>query len=343
MLAAAGVASRRACEDLIEQGSVRVNGKVVSEQGTRIDPERDTVEVRRSSAETTTVAAATPGAATSFSRPGGKGTPSGPGVAAAASSSGVAAWQRVDVRQFQDTAQLHYFAVNKPKGYICSNADVAGKGKLAVELLRPWLDSWGRNNKDPKRLPPRFFTVGRLDVASSGLILITNDGQWAQKVIHPSAGVTKEYIVGLAKPPSREALEGLARGAEVEGVFVSPLEVEVLEEATRVRIVVEEGKKHEVRVLVATAGLELLSLKRVRIGGFRLPKDLGFGGYRELGPSEVRAVTDLRVQELQSVSPGTRERLRQAATVAQRERLPMHLRGLPQDVINKIRRAGGQE
>ena len=98
-----------------------------------------------------------------------------------------------------------------------------------------------------KALPPRLFTVGRLDVASHGLILVTNDGHWAQKVIHPSAGVTKEYIVLADKAVKRGHLDTMMAGVEIDGVRVAPVEVSVLEDSCKMRVIISDGKKHEVR------------------------------------------------------------------------------------------------
>ncbi|GAX75936.1 hypothetical protein CEUSTIGMA_g3379.t1 [Chlamydomonas eustigma] len=199
VMASAGVASRRACEDLIEKGEVKVNGNIVNQQGTLVNPEKDVIYVN------------------------GK---------------------KLVV---SNQPKLYYIMVNKPKGYICSNVEtIEGRGKRVVDIMAPWLAEWERRNKGPqKSLPPRLFTVGRLDVASHGLILLTNDGHWAQRVIHPSSNLTKEYIVMVDKVPKRHQLETLLAGAEVDGVHVSPVEVSVLEESTKLRITVAEGKKHE--------------------------------------------------------------------------------------------------
>ncbi|KAG2427628.1 hypothetical protein HXX76_012279 [Chlamydomonas incerta] len=356
VLAACGVASRRACEVLIGEGRVRVNGRLVQEQGTTVDPARDKVEVFRSPEAAVTqttdgaaaaagpaaaAAAAAKGAAAAAAKPGGKAAG---GAVTSASAAGLAGhWAVVPVRQFQDSESLFYFAVNKPKGYICTNSDPDGRAKLAVDLLEPWLNTWKRNNKDKKRLPPRLFTVGRLDVASTGLLFITNDGVWANSVMHPSAGVTKEYVVGVEADASRQQLETLAAGTEVAGTFVSPLEVEVLGDPRRLRIVVAEGKKHEVRELVKAAGLNLLSLRRVRIGGFRLPRDLGLGGFKALTPADLAVVTDARAQEAASVSGATRQASQQAAQSAatRRASVPRALRDMPEEVLEKFRRARG--
>ncbi|PNW86738.1 hypothetical protein CHLRE_02g095121v5 [Chlamydomonas reinhardtii] len=366
VLAACGVASRRACEGLIADGRVRVNGNLVKEQGTTVDPARDKVEVFRS--PDAAVAPATDGAAAAAAKTagakaaatataaaaakaagkpaGGKAAAAAGGAVTAASASGVAGhWAVVPVRQFQDSESLYYFAVNKPKGYICTNSDPDGRAKLAVDLLAPWLSTWGRNNKDKKRLPPRLFTVGRLDVASTGLLFITNDGVWANSVMHPSSGVTKEYVVGVEEDASRQQLETLAAGTEVAGTFVSPLEVEVLGDPRRLRIVVAEGKKHEVRELVKAAGMNLLSLRRVRIGGFRLPRDLGLGGFKALTPADLKLITDARAQELASVSGATRAAAQQAAQTAatRRASVPRALRDMPEEVLEKFRKARGDK
>ncbi|GLC68305.1 hypothetical protein PLESTF_000675000 [Pleodorina starrii] len=353
VLAACGVASRRACEELIAEGRVRVNGKVVSEQGTTIDPSADRVEVlqQRPPADGGPAAAA---AATATTKAPSASKSAGTKESAATDkrgkqqqqqkqAGGKPGWKVVPVSFFQEADSLYYFAVNKPKGYICSSSDVSGRGKLAVDLLGPWMEQWRRANKDQKRLAPRLFTVGRLDVASSGLLLITNDGQWSNRVIHPSSGLTKEYVVGLEGDASRPQLQALAAGTEVTGTFVSPVEVEVLGDPRRLRIVVQEGKKHEVRELVKAAGLELVSLKRVRIGGFRLPRDLGLGGYRELKPAELRSVTDLAAQEAASASGETRQAVqRQAAAqraAAAAASVPRALRGMDEEVLERLRRA----
>ena len=82
--------------------------------------------------------------------------------------------------------------------------------RLALSLLDPWLESEARRHQGQR--PPRFFTVGRLDVQSTGLILATNDGAWAQQVSHPSSGLTKEYIVTTSKTPSDDQIERIAKG-----------------------------------------------------------------------------------------------------------------------------------
>lgn len=191
----------------------------------------------------------------------------------------------------------YYFALNKPKGYICSNQGdgLGGSGdRLVIDLFEDWLNGWKERNPGARL---RLFTVGRLDVASVGLIFVTNDGDWAQAVQHPSSGLTKEYSVTLNQRPSTKELDLLARGCEIEGSHIAPIAVAIddsdLSKPARIRIVLAEGKNREVRRLVEAAGMEVKQLRRVRMGGYRLPRNLSFGEFIELKPHEVRRVTNI--------------------------------------------------
>lgn len=280
VLAAAGVASRRKCEELIDEGRVAVNGQVVSVQGFKVIPTKDKI----------TVDAKVVRLALAPARGGAGGTYTGKG--GPASHSGAAA---------AGQPLLHYFAVHKPIGFICSNVSTK-PGKRVVDLLEGWAQQWLRKQKDKALLPPRLFTAGRLDVGTSGLVLVTNDGVWSNRAIHPSAGLTKEYLAVVAEPPIEQQLEALRRGAEVEGVLCVPKLVDRWQgrgppSGRRggggghvVRIVVSEGKKHEVRILVASAGMELTALHRTRVGGYTLPPDIPPGGFVELKPDHAEAV-----------------------------------------------------
>ncbi|KAH7690453.1 23S rRNA pseudouridine(2605) synthase protein [Dioscorea alata] len=181
-----------------------------------------------------------------------------------------------------------YFALNKPKGYICSNGE---ESKSVISLFDEYLKRWNKTN--PGLPKPRLFTVGRLDVATSGLIIVTNDGDFAQKLSHPSSKLSKEYIATIEGGVRRRHLIAISEGTEVEGVHCTPDSVELLPTQPdaakpRLRIVVHEGRNHEVRELVKNAGLQLHSLKRVRIGGFRLPHDLGLGKHVELKETDLK-------------------------------------------------------
>ncbi|KAL0920379.1 hypothetical protein M5K25_009510 [Dendrobium thyrsiflorum] len=183
--------------------------------------------------------------------------------------------------------KLH-FALNKPKGYICSNGK---EPKSVVSLFDDYWKSWNKTNPGIPR--PRLFTAGRLDVATTGLIIVTNDGDFAQQISHPSSKFTKEYIATIEGTIHRRHLIAISEGTEVEGVHCVPDYVELLPAQPdvprpRLRIVVHEGRNHEVRELIKNAGLQIHSLKRVRIGGFRLPSDLGLGKYTELKEADLK-------------------------------------------------------
>lgn len=185
-----------------------------------------------------------------------------------------------------------YLALNKPKGYICSNGEK--ESKSVMSLLDDYLKSWNKIN--PGFPKPRLFTVGRLDVATTGLIIITNDGDFAQKISHPSSGLSKEYIAVIDGAVHRRHLISVSEGTTVEGVHCKPDLVELLPQQPdmprpRLRIVVHEGRNHEVRELVKNAGLTVHSLKRVRIGGYRLPSDLGLGKHVELKQGELKSLS----------------------------------------------------
>ncbi|MGR3973796.1 MAG: pseudouridine synthase [Candidatus Rhabdochlamydia sp.] len=218
-LAGAGVASRRACEQLIFEGKVSVNGEIVMLPQTLVEWGKDVIEVQ--------------------------GTP---------------------IEQEQEKV---YFMLNKPRGYICSHLR-QGTKKLVVDLF--------------DHLPYRLFTVGRLDRDTTGLLIVTNDGHFAQDVIHPSKGLTKEYLVKTGQEITHEHLIDISKGGLVEGVWVKPTKVAKVRKGT-LTVTVQEGKKREVRLLVQKAGLDILSLHRIRIGSLVLGP-LEEGEFRPLSENE---------------------------------------------------------
>lgn len=184
-----------------------------------------------------------------------------------------------------------YLALNKPKGYICSSGEK--ETKSVISLFDEYLKSWDKRN--PGQPKPRLFTVGRLDVSTSGLIIVTNDGEFAQKLSHPSSNLSKEYIATVDGKVTQRHLIAISEGTVIDGTHCTPDAVELLPQQPdisrpRLRIVVHEGRNHEVRELVKNAGLEIRSLKRIRINGFRLPSDLAIGKHIELKPSNLRAL-----------------------------------------------------
>ncbi|GLT93242.1 hypothetical protein SLE2022_110430 [Rubroshorea leprosula] len=184
-----------------------------------------------------------------------------------------------------------YLALNKPKGYICSSGEK--EFKSVIDLFEDFFKGWDKKN--PGIPKPRLFTVGRLDVATTGMLIVTNDGDFAQKLSHPSSMLKKEYIAVIDGVVKTQHLVNISKGTVIEGMHCTPDSVELMPrqpdlKRPRLRIVVHEGRNHEVRELVKNAGLEIHSLKRMRIGGFRLPSDLGLGKYVELKQSDLRAM-----------------------------------------------------
>ncbi len=163
-----------------------------------------------------------------------------------------------------------YFVLNKPIGYVCSNHP----GPTAKNVLNLLAD-----------VSERLFTVGRLDKDTQGLLLVTNDGHFANKVIHPSHNIDKEYVAKTDKEITHEHLVAISNGTIVEGVFVKPLKVSKVRKGT-LKITLAEGKKREVRILLESVGLHVKELTRIRIGGLHLGK-LQAGEYRILSNKDI--------------------------------------------------------
>ncbi len=185
-------------------------------------------------------------------------------------------WERdritVNGKRIRREQQTVYFLLNKPAGYLCTTIRKERGARVVLDLFPP--------------LPYRLFTVGRLDQATTGLLLVTNDGQFANSVIHPSYQISKEYLAKTSQEITADHLKILMEGALVQGVRVKPLSVKKVRRGT-LKITVGEGKKHEVRILLQNAGLTTKELCRIRIGPFTLGT-LPLGAYRELTPKEVK-------------------------------------------------------
>ncbi len=143
------------------------------------------------------------------------------------------------------------YMLNKPKGFISTNAPHIKK--KVIDLIT-----------DENR-PPRLYTIGRLDKDTEGLILITNDGHFAHRIMHPSYEVEKEYIAKVDQEILHDHLVTISKGCFIEGRYIKPIRVEKVRRGT-IKVVVNDGKKHEVRILLARAQLKVYELKRVRIG-----------------------------------------------------------------------------
>ena len=176
-----------------------------------------------------------------------------------------------DGREVHITRQKYYLALNKPAKVLCSNHDPEGR-PLAVDLVK-------------SDVPVRLFTVGRLDFMSTGLVFLTNDGEFADAVMHPSSGVEKEYIVETKDPVPREMLEEYSNGIRVEGT-VYTLKSFDFKNGRKVHLTLEEGKNREIREVFMARKLKIKRLHRIRIGPVRL-SGTSSGGHRELTEQEV--------------------------------------------------------
>ncbi len=176
-----------------------------------------------------------------------------------------------DGQELKSGSGLHYFMLHKPRGYQCTNA---GPGKKVVDLF--------------EEIGARLFTIGRLDKDTTGLILVTNDGDLNQKIAHPSNQISKEYLVKVNKEVEDHHLKMMSSGCQVEGRFVKPLRVKKVRRNT-FKIVVADGRKHEVKHIAKSADLDVLELKRIRIGGLVLG-NIAEGQWKEMGLKEIEAI-----------------------------------------------------
>ncbi|NYT78915.1 16S rRNA pseudouridine(516) synthase RsuA [Alcaligenaceae bacterium] len=171
---------------------------------------------------------------------------------------------------------LRYIMLNKPAGYECS---------LKNSQHLPVMDLLDVDKRD------RLHTVGRLDVDTTGLILITDDGQWTHRIISPRHRCDKVYLATLAEPLSEDAEERFAAGILLEGEdkVTLPAVLERVEERLA-RLTIQEGKYHQVRRMFAALGNHVTALHRERIGPVALDDDLQLGESRYLTPAEVTAL-----------------------------------------------------
>jgi 23S rRNA pseudouridine2605 synthase len=232
ILAGAGIASRRACEQLIRQGRVSINGKIVRELGTRAHPGRDRISV--------------------------------------------------DGRRVRVEPRLVHYVLYKPRGVVSTTRDAHAK-RTVLDLV-------------PRR--ERLFPVGRLDAASEGLLLLTNDGALAQLLLHPSYRVPRTYKVSVDGAVKADSLRRIGRGIELDGKPTAPCEVELIEQ-TPERSVLEmtliEGRQRQIRQMMKVIGHPVRRLLRVRFGPLRL-RGLHPGEWRALDARETAALERMREQ-----------------------------------------------
>jgi 23S rRNA pseudouridine2605 synthase len=229
------VASRRAADELIASGAVRVNGQVPPASGLLIDPERDRVTING--------------------------------------------------RAIKPVTRHRYIVLNKPLGVITTAKDESSRTTV--------LDVVG----DEGRAGHRLFPVGRLDADTSGLLLLTDDGDLAYRLTHPGYKVAKEYIAFVTGNPSTADLETLRKGVNLDDGVTAPAEVDVLRitpgsresGVAEVRVVIREGRHRQVRRMLHAIGHKVQSLQRVGFGPLKLGR-LKAGGWRVLGEAEIAAL-----------------------------------------------------
>lgn len=227
ILSQAGVASRRASEQLMLEGRVSVNGETVRELGTKADPSRDDI--------------------------------------------------RVDGRRIKIAEERRYLLLNKPRGYVTTRSDPQRRPTV-IDLLRG--------------VREYVYPVGRLDFESEGLLLLTNDGDLAARLTHPSHGIARVYEARVAGVPDAHDLERLSRGVVIDGRRTQPAEVTLVPPRRDARgaivvITIREGRNRQVRRMCESIGHPVDALRRVAIGPIRDPR-LKVGAWRDLTADEVR-------------------------------------------------------
>ncbi|HEY1579854.1 MAG TPA: pseudouridine synthase [Terracidiphilus sp.] len=240
ILAQAGIASRRHAEELVTQGRVQVNGKTVTELGSKADAARDHI--------------------------------------------------RVDGKLLQGSERLRYFVLNKPKGYVTTVSDPEGRPTI-MEFF--------------SKMRERLYPVGRLDYLSEGLLLVTNDGELANKLTRAALGVEKTYLVKVSGQPSEEDIDRLRQGVGIERgkpgsarVQTAPAQVRLFRPAKAgsqrgprtgenpwYEVVLIEGRNRELRKMFEEIGHHVEKIRRIGYGPLEL--DLEPGKIRELDPQEV--------------------------------------------------------
>lgn len=223
-LAECGVASRRACEKLITDGLVKVDGVIVTELGTRVDPAVQKVTC--------------------------DGKPVSP-------------------------EEKTWVMINKPAGVICTSDDPEGRERV-LDLI--------------PEVPGRVYTVGRLDVMSEGLLLVTNDGELAHRLMHPRHHIEKKYQVWIDRELTLDEIDRMLKGLNCRGEKLCALRVEPLRRViagqSGYTLTLGEGRNRHIRRMMEVLDCKIIRLVRVSIGPLRLEK-LRTGEYRNLSPGEV--------------------------------------------------------
>ncbi|MFQ6759192.1 MAG: rRNA pseudouridine synthase [Deltaproteobacteria bacterium] len=227
ILAKAGLASRRNAEELIRQGKVTVDGKVVTEMGCKVDP-----------------------------------------------STQVIAFEGRTVSLEEEKI---YLLLNKPRGYVTTLHDP--QGRPIVSSLLTGITS-------------RVFPVGRLDFDTEGALILTNDGDFAERILHPRFEIKRTYQAEVRGLPTPEKIRLLEEGVELEGKKTWPATVRIVAKTattTTLEITIHEGRKRQVRLMCQAIGHRVFALKRIAYGGLRLDA-LPIGKYRRLTPADLAQI-----------------------------------------------------
>lgn len=237
-LATAGVASRRAIEEMVLEQRVTVNGHLVTKLPCFVDPDTDSVSVD--------------GRAVRFAKGGGG--------------------------QGQGQGQKVYFLANKPRGVVCTQRDPSGRPR-AVDMV--------------PHESRRIYPIGRLDVETTGLLILTNDGDLTEYLTHPRYGVVKTYVVEVDGRIEGKDIEALKKGVHIDGKRTQGAAVKVLRRNPKrslIEIRIAEGRNREVRRILARLGYKVRRLKRTAIGPVT-DRGLKIGSVRVLTSPEVRRLS----------------------------------------------------
>ena len=255
VLARAGLGSRRACEELILAGRVRVDGRAVSQLGTRVIPGIQKIVV--------------------------------------------------DGETIRTERSAH-FLLNKPAGYLCTNNDPRGRPRV--------IDLFPANG-------PRLFTVGRLDENSRGLLIVTNDGELAHRLVHPRYQVSRIYRVQVAGIPNRASLPALRDGLHVSDGFFqvqSARKLKTRGKSAFLELELRQGRNREIRRLMARVGHKVMSLERIAFGPLRLGR-LKVGEHRRLRADELNSLHEL-IDGVSTSRGHRRQSRRRSSKVVDRKR-----------------------
>ena len=230
VIASAGITSRRKAEDLIKEGKVSVNGKVITELGTKVNP-NDEILVNN---------------------------------------------------KLITIEDKEYYLLNKPRGVVTTTSDEKDR-KTVVELINT---------------TSRIYPIGRLDYDTTGALLLTNDGDFANIVMHPKSGIDKVYLAKLEGIIKGEQINTLKKGIKLDNVLIKPSRVKLKKvnpekNTCMVEITIHEGKNHQVKRMFEAVGYHVEKLHRERVGIFTV-QDLKSGEYRKLSPKEVSIIYSLK-------------------------------------------------